>query len=252
MDEPLEQDRQLTRKERREQRRMEKDARRAETEGREKKNRLLLWSAVGVVLIAVVFAMVKLAQAPSNGGVTTLPANILESVQDDEWIRDSRTASTTLIEYGDFECPACASYHPVLKQIHEEYGDRIRFVFRHFPLPVHRNSRIAARAAEAAGAQGKFWEMHDALFETQAEWTGKSNAQSLFSDYARALGLDMERFERDMRSTEIGRKIDDAYKSGLRYGVDATPSFFINNTRHILSSSADLKKALDAALANGQ
>lgn len=252
MEEPPQQELQLTRKERREQRRMEKDVRREKTQGREKKNRLLLWSAVGVVLIAVVFAMVKLAQAPSGGGVTTLPANILESVTDDEWIRDNRTASTTLIEYGDFECPACASYHPVLKQIHEEYGDKIRFVFRHFPLPVHRNSRIAARAAEAAGAQGKFWEMHDALFETQADWTGKSNAQNLFSGYAEALGLDMERFEKDMRSSDTGQKIDDQYKGGLRYGVDATPSFFVNNTRHILSSSADLKKALDAALGNGQ
>jgi protein-disulfide isomerase len=136
-------------------------------------------------------------------------------------------AAIKLVEYGDYQCPYCADAYPVIKEIQSTFGDQILFVFRNFPLQEsHRYANIAAQAAEAAGKQGKFWEMHDAIYENQ---------QQLNDDYldslAEKLGLDMEQFEWDLNSEEITNKVEDDFESGVRSGVNGTPSFFINGTK---------------------
>src|SRR5690606_17044329 len=123
-------------------------------------------------------------------------------LQADDHVRNSRELKVSLIEYGDFQCPSCASFYPIVRQLKETYNEQVSFVFRHFPLiSMHPNAFAASRAAEAAGNQGKFWEMHDKLFETQSSWGQVSvNQQSLFEQYAQELGLDMEKFKTDYAS----------------------------------------------------
>jgi protein-disulfide isomerase len=143
-------------------------------------------------------------------------------------IRGSRTAPVTLVEYGDFECPHCGQAHVVLEALQEEVGDQFRLVFRHFPLTqVHPHAQRAAEAAEAAGAQGKFWEMHDALFENQEALEDVS----LYS-YAQDLDLDMVVFERDVVGGVYTPRVREDFMSGVRSGVNGTPTFFINGRRH--------------------
>ncbi len=134
-----------------------------------------------------------------------------------------------LIEYADFECPACAAYQPVLKEVKETYKDDLQFVYRHFPLPMHRNAIAAALASEAAGAQGKFWEMHDLLYAKQKEWGGKpAEDRGLFEKYATELGLDLERFKGDMASDATRAAVESGRESGSEANVRGTPTFFLN------------------------
>lgn len=137
------------------------------------------------------------------------------------------TASAQIVEFGDYQCPACGQAHPVVKKFLKDYGDKTYFVYRHFPLTqVHPNANDAARAAEAAGKQGKFWEMHDILYERQSEWSGLSDARGKFEEYAGELGLDIEKFKTD-REEAIGT-INVDVELGKKAGVQSTPTFIIN------------------------
>jgi protein-disulfide isomerase len=137
-------------------------------------------------------------------------------------------APITLVEYGDYECPYCGMAYPIVERARKALGNQLRFVFRHFPLAeAHPHARLAAQAAEAAGAQGKFWEMHGTLFEHQ---------DALEPDdilgYARSLGLDLARFTRELESGMYSRKVRDDFRSGVRSGVNGTPTFFVNGARY--------------------
>jgi protein-disulfide isomerase len=138
-------------------------------------------------------------------------------------VRGSPMAPVTIVEFSDFECPFCAAAHPVLEQIVEESGGKVRLVFKQFPLDAHPNARAAARAAIAAGKQGKFWEMHDRLFEHQ-----DALEPHQLEGHAKALGLDTERFGEDMESEATERRIEEDRALGRRVGVRGTPSIFIN------------------------
>tara|TARA_B100001105_G_C22374224_1_gene436470 strand:- start:417 stop:1112 length:696 start_codon:yes stop_codon:yes gene_type:complete len=143
-------------------------------------------------------------------------------------------SSVILVEYGDFQCPGCGSAHPYVKTLLEEYGDRISFVFRNFPLTsIHPNARAAAAAAEAAGLQGKYWEMHDVIFENQSEWQNANTSDRLttFISYAEDLDLDVAQFENDFASSAVSQKISFDQALGSKEGVDSTPSFFLNGER---------------------
>ena len=136
-------------------------------------------------------------------------------------------APVTLVEYGDFECPFCARSYPAVKQIRRELGDRLRFVFRHFPRPEHPHARHAAEAAEAAAAQGHFWHMHDMLFEHQRALEDKD-----LVGYAAAIGLDVDRFEHDLTTHVYLERVHADLQSAARNGVHGTPTFFINGVKH--------------------
>lgn len=143
----------------------------------------------------------------------------------------------TLIEYGDFECPACASYYPIIKQVKEELKDSLQFQFRNFPLDnIHPNARAAHRAAEAAAKQGKFWEMHDKLYETQTSWNAQSGTNAtqaikIFEGYASLLGLKLEQFKTDFASQATNDIINADLSEGKKVGVDSTPTFILNGKK---------------------
>jgi protein-disulfide isomerase len=148
-------------------------------------------------------------------------------LSDRDHVRGPATAAVTLVEYGDYECPFCGAAAPAVKEVQQLLGD-VLFAFRHFPLTqIHPHSFQAAEAAEAAGAQGSFWEMHDLLFAHQDALA----LQDLFV-YARALGLDLERFARELANNTHAVRVREDLMSGIRSGVNGTPTFFINDVRH--------------------
>src|SRR5439155_19107694 len=144
-------------------------------------------------------------------------------------ILGSPDAPVTLEEFGDYECPPCGSLAAPLNQLEHDYHPRLRMIFRNFPLVNHPHARDAACAAEAAGLQGKFWEMHDLLYKEQLAWSRAADARVLFSAYAGTLGLDLARFERDRDSDQVKGRIAADEKRASALGVKTTPSIFINN-----------------------
>src|SRR5882762_4808015 len=155
-------------------------------------------------------------------GQLTPPVNALDHVAGPD------NAPVTLVEYGDYECPYCGMAHPIVKRAQRELGKELRFVFRHFPLAeAHPHARLAAQAAEAAGAQGKFWEMHDMLFENQ-----QALDVADILGYAKALQLDIARFTEDLKSGTYAKRVRDDFRSGVKSGVNGTPTFFVNGSRY--------------------
>jgi len=140
--------------------------------------------------------------------------------------------NVVLVEYGDYQCPACAAYYPIIKQLVEEYKSDIQFQFRNFPLQqIHQNARAASRAAEAAGKQNKFWEMHDLLYEQQSAWEQSTSANVIFEQYAKQLGLNVETYKTDFASNEINEIINADFNEGTRLGVESTPTFFLQGKK---------------------
>lgn len=159
---------------------------------------------------------------------TYLPHLVLPVDPARDHIRGPETAPSTLVEYGDYECPYCGAAHPIVEEVRERMGDRLRFVFRHFPLTnIHPHAARAAESAEAAGAQGRFWEMHDRLFEYQ---DALEDADLLA--HAAAVGLDLVRFARELDAGVHAPRVREDFMSGVRSGVNGTPTFFVNGIRH--------------------
>jgi cyclophilin family peptidyl-prolyl cis-trans isomerase/predicted DsbA family dithiol-disulfide isomerase len=152
------------------------------------------------------------------------------NVRADDHIKGNPQATTTIIEYADFQCPACARFAPQMKALMTAVSDTVRLVYRHFPLPQHNKARIAAQAAEAAALQDKFWEMHDLLYEKQGEWKDKPVAEitTTFKTYAQQLGLDLARFERDLASSAVAARVQRDLESGAAAGVNGTPFTFLD------------------------
>jgi len=189
-------------------------------------------------------------------------------------IRGGATARVTLEEYGDFQCPPCGKLFPVLTAVEQDYGDRLRVIFRHMPLKRHEHAVLAAHAAEAAGLQGRFWEMHDLLFQNSPRWTkgidtvGPDASPSrrlqstvlamdlevrdVFLRYAEILQLDLERFKQDLDSDQVRARVESDRARGAGLGIDRTPTIYVNGnlvpTPSSLSSEG-LHAAIDAALA---
>jgi len=161
---------------------------------------------------------------------TDQKASLTEIVSSDQ-TKGNKNSKIELIEYSDFQCPACSYYYPYLKQIAEEFSGQIRFAFRHFPLSQHQNAELAARAAEAAGKQNKFWEMHDLLFENQSIWSASNEAGNVFATLATSLNLDVDKFNTDINSQEIKDKVANELKDGLAIGINATPTFILNGQK---------------------
>lgn len=138
-------------------------------------------------------------------------------------------SGVTVTEYGDFQCPACFNYYPIFKQLKEKYKDQVTFQFRHFPIiSAHQNAMAAHRAAEAAGRQSKFWEMHDLLYERQKTWETSTNASGVFEDYAMELGLNVDQFKTDVASESANDDVQADFQAGEDAGVVGTPTFFID------------------------
>lgn len=156
------------------------------------------------------------------------PVRLAVPVTDRDHSLGPSDAPVTLVEYGDYECEYCGAAYPIVNEIRAQLGDRLRFVFRNFPLAtIHNHAGVAAQAAEAAAAQGKFWQMHDILYEHQQEL-----AETDLNKYALRIGLEIYRFEADMSSEVFARRVREDFRGGLKSGVNGTPTFFINDLRY--------------------
>jgi len=168
-------------------------------------------------------------------------------------LRGSAGAPVLLEEYSDFQCPTCGRMHPIIKALLAKYPTQLRVGFRHFPLAtIHPYARESARAAEAAGSQGRFWEMHDLLYEKQVEWSTANPARPLFVQYAQSLGLDATRFQQDIDSAGVAMKVVNDERRALSLGLTGTPSFYINGRPLAFEQANDLAKlsaAVERALA---
>ncbi len=185
----------------------------------------MFWAGIILLIVLTVFGIVMLVTYDST------PNGPVADISEGDWTKGAK-GSLVLVEYSDFQCPACASYYPLVKQLMVEYGMRVQFVYRHFPLSqIHPNAASAAYAADAAGKQGKFWSMHDILFEQQKEWSARTDAPALFEQYATGLGLDLEKFKKDMQSEEVKKHVNDNVESGEKAGVDSTPSFYLDGKK---------------------
>lgn len=156
-----------------------------------------------------------------------MPSHLKPPVTSKDHIQGDDSAGIALVEYGDYQCPHCGAAYPLIKKIQSRFGNQVRFVFRNFPLSdAHPFALAAAVGAEAAALQGKFWEMHDAIFENQH----LLSETGLFT-MAGTAGLDLEQFRNDIQKEELTQKVEADFESGIRSGVNGTPSFFINGTK---------------------
>lgn len=205
---------------------------------------------IAIIIVFVgVFALTSgKSKAPGKPGGNS--SNLTQHVQ------GKGTTGVTLVEYGDFQCPYCQQYFSTLKQVKAEYGDGIKFQFRNFPLvSIHPNAFAASRAAEAASQQGKFWEMHDLLYQTadpsgQSGWVVSKNVTEIFNKYAQQLGLNVDQFKKDFSSGKVNDAINADLAEGNKLGVTGTPSFYLNGKKiEVNNDVASFKKVIDAEIA---
>lgn len=189
------------------------------------------WIVGVVVTIALVVGIALFDSKASAPKSADVPVDIA-TVTNNDWAKGNPAAPVTIIEYSDFQCPACGAFYPMIKKLLEEKADAVRFVYRHYPLvQLHPNGLASARAAEAAGSQGKFFEFHDQLFEHQSEWSVEKDPTGKFEEYAKTVGLDVDRFNTDRASDAIDNAVNDDRQSGDSIGVNSTPTFIVNGQR---------------------
>jgi len=179
------------------------------------------------------------ASEKANEGVTITPH-----------IKGNPDAKVELVEYSDFQCPACGQFHPYLKDLMDEFGSDIRFEYRHFPLiTIHPQALPAARAAEAASQQGKFWEMHDKLFENQTTWSKASNPTAFFVQYAEELDLDVALFKSHLNASLIDDAVNKSFEDARTRGFSGTPTFLLNGEQMQFTTFEEFRAAIEAAIA---
>jgi len=216
------------------------------------------WIIFAAICVAVLGSLIFVSQGNKADVSGADETKIIVASPDNGNIGDhvfgSQEGKTILIEYGDFQCPGCASAYPNLKEVSEEFKDELTFIFRNLPLTsIHPNARAAATAAEAAGLQGKYWGMHDLLYENQNEWSQSSdNRQSFFTSYAEKAGVaDIEKFKTDIASEDISKKINFDLALARKIGATSTPTILLNGESiesNVWSNKDELKKKVEEAL----
>jgi NhaA family Na+:H+ antiporter len=193
--------------------------------------RFLPFVIMAAVLIAAVLVtwMLVRSSRQTDSNANTRASGAEPPGAEPPHIRGNPDAPVTLEEFGDFQCPLCGTYYGELKKIEDEFGSRLRVVFREYPLfPMHEHALLAAQTAEAAGFQGRFWEMHDKLYENQKIWSEAKDVLPIFVDYAKQIGLDTDRFNRDLSSDTVAARVTQDGIRGHALGITGTPTFFIN------------------------
>lgn len=216
------------------------------------------WIIFAVAVVAILAGLVMFSRQGSvdvsnvnNDEIRTTPTN-------DSGIADhvfgNKDAKVTIIEYGDFQCPGCGTFHRNFKPVMDDYKDDIAFVFRNFPITqIHPNARVASAAAEAAGLQDKYWEMHHLLFEKQNDWgsLGINEREKKFESYAQELKLDIDQFREDIASDKVAKKINYDQALGKANGVTGTPTLFLNGdtlATDKYNSTETIRSTIDTAL----
>ena len=194
--------------------------------------RALPFVLIAVVLVAAIaggLVLLRSSQQSRNSSNPTPDPALEVQGANPPHIRGNPNAPVTIEEFGDFQCPSCGLYHPEMKKIEAEFGDRVRVIFREMPLvPMHEHALLAAQSAEAAGLQGKFWEMHDKLYDNQKAWGEAKDLVPIFVDYAKQIGLDTDRFMKDLNGEAVAQRIFQDGKRAHALNIQSTPSFFIN------------------------
>ncbi|MEZ4156409.1 MAG: thioredoxin domain-containing protein [Candidatus Paceibacterota bacterium] len=208
------------------------------------------WAITLLVIVGIVYGLVLLVRNSSTNELIGVDTDL--SIESTDWTIGEAEAPVQLIEFSDFQCPACAAYHSVVKQVISEYPSDVLFAYRHYPLSqIHPHAELAGRAAEAAGIQGKFWEMHDKLFETQASWSARASVKDLFVEFASELGLDVTRFEADIDSDEVKDAVEGEALQARALNLPGTPSFIVNGVYVQNPPSIDAFRAIiEDAIAN--
>ena len=165
-------------------------------------------------------------------------------------VRGTENAPVTLEEFGDYQCPPCSTVAGIIDDVERAYRPHLRVVFRNFPLAMHAHAAEAAYAAEAAGLQGRFWQMHDVLYREQSEWSKATDVKPTLIAYARVIGLDVDRFKVDMQAPKVKALVDSDQREGAERGIKSTPTIFINNVALApnAQNAAGLRAAIDSAV----
>lgn len=217
-----------------------------------------VWIIFGAICVALLGGLIYYSQS-NRLDVSDVKSDGILSVDKragniGDHVFGNKDSKVLLIEYGDYQCPGCGASFPTVKTVTEKYKDDIAFVYRHFPIPsLHPNARAAAASAEAAGLQGKFWEMHNLLFTKQKEWESAALNQrnDLFASYASSLGLDVNKFKTDVESDRVTQKINFDQAVARKDNVKATPSFFLNGKSldaNTYNDEAAFSKAIEDAI----
>ena len=204
------------------------------------------WAIIGIIVVAFVgFMIFQGGDDETKGGVASKPTSNITGKTD---------AKVTLQEWGDFQCPFCAQYYPIVEQVKEKYKDQIAFQFSHLPLTqIHPNAYAAARAAEAAGNQGKFWEMYDLLYQNQQTWSAETDAAPTFKGYAGQLKLDTAKFNKDFASSAINAKVNADKAAFKKLKIqESTPVFLLNGKQIKPTSVDEFSKLIDEQLKKEQ
>jgi protein-disulfide isomerase len=229
-----------------------------------KSKSVLPFVIIGAVLVGVIAAVVLMSR-PSAGNSnvaqqqnTSSPApaqrQAVSPGAPNPYMRGNASARVTLEEFSDFQCPACGGLEPGLRRVLKDYEDRVNFIFRNYPLTMHKYAFQAARAAEAAGQQGKFWGMHDLIYDNQKEWSEAMEPRVQFDSYATRLGLDVQRFKADMERQDLAERVKADMMRGNALGVKGTPTVYLNGRELMpgrLITEDDLRREIEAELAKG-
>jgi protein-disulfide isomerase len=206
-------------------------------------------AAVVLVLGVGVFLMTRSPENYTNSTPSLDPKTKEEALnRETPNIRGKKDSNITVIEFGDIQCPACAAANPAVDQLFKDYGDKVKFIFRHNPLPQHANALAGADAVEAAGDQGKFWEMVDAVYARQPEWETASDPKPIFRKIAADLGLDAEKFDKALSGQVHRDRINQDKTDGIALGNPGTPTFYVNGEQVFQGGVAELRNKIDAAL----
>jgi protein-disulfide isomerase len=213
-----------------------------------RKIRTVLWILLAVVVAAGVigYAVFTAAKPAPTAAAPAADAQLVR--EDSHRVTTPATEKAQLVEFLDFECESCRAAVPLVEELKKEYGDRISFVHRYFPLPGHRNSGTAALAVEAAAQQGKYPQMYTKMFDTQTEWGEKQDSQAaLFRTYAKELGLDMAKYDANVAAEATKERIRKDIANGKALGVTGTPTCFLNGKKLTLNSDTQFRQLLDEA-----
>ncbi|MFH1187124.1 MAG: thioredoxin domain-containing protein [Candidatus Levyibacteriota bacterium] len=236
----------LTKKEKKEIRKQEWEEK-LKKEQREKLfKKVGIWAGVVIVFSLVIWGLIVATNKPisENSTIVDLP-----SPRENDITIGSSSAKVVLTEYTDFQCPACAENYLTVKQVLADYGDKVLFVYRNFPLPQHQNAKSAAYTAYSAFKQGKFSEMEDLLYGNQTSWENEVNPEAIFRQYAEQIGLDINKYDQDVTSNETRQIIEDQRNESLSLGISSTPTFFVNKEKlQNIQGYDSFKEAIENAL----
>jgi len=213
---------------------------------------------IGLITLIIFVGGIFLFSGGGNTNVSTkvvnssllVPQNaiITSGFANGNYLPASSSATVTLVEFGDYECPACGVYSPFVKQLLTEFAGKINYLFRNYPLAQHKNASISSYAVEAAGLQGMYWQMHERVYTTQGDWSSLSDPTSVFTGYAKDLGLDINKFSADMNSSVVKDKVQNDLNDGNTIGITETPTFYLNGQKSTLTGSYDQLKGLVQAV----